>query len=107
MQLELVKLVIDNPELLSRSVDPSNSELKIRIGSFLNYRFKRMELSYSVKAVSAASVRLQAKLMFSEGYPAEWWKTARQVYAAEAMTRQERQFFALVDGEYMRIREGL
>jgi Family of unknown function (DUF6082) len=105
-QLELVKLVIDNPELLARSVDSSNSELKIRINSFLNYRFKRMELSYSIKAVSAASVRLQSELIFNEGYPVEWWAAAREVYAAEAMTRRERQFFALVDEEYTRVKDG-
>jgi Family of unknown function (DUF6082) len=92
---------------MSGSVDLSNPAIKVRIGSFLNYRFKRMELSFSVKAVSTASVRLQAALMFNEGYPLEWWETAREVYATEAATRRERKFFAIVDGEYLRIKEKL
>lgn len=104
MQLEAIKLAIDNPELRAVSIDPSDPDLKKKIGLFLNFRLKRMELSYSVKAVSAASVRLQARLIFGEGYPLEWWETVRDIYATEAATRRERQFFSIVDGEFMRIK---
>ena len=88
-------------------MDPSNSELTTRIGSFLNYSFKQLELSYSVKAISAASVRLQANLLFGQSYPIEWWAGARQAYMVEATTRRERQFFTLVDGEYVRAKQQL
>ena len=106
-QLELVKLVIDNPELVSDSIDQSDPELTARAGSLLNYRIKQLELSYSVKAVSSASVRLQARLLFKDNHPVQWWAGAREVYAAEAATRRERQFFALVDQEYEHAKEQL
>lgn len=106
-QLELVKLTIDNPELVAASVDSSDSELTARIGSYLNFSLKQLELSYSVKAISATSVRLQASLLFRRSYPVEWWSKARQVYAAEAATRRERQFFILVDSEYVRAKQQL
>lgn len=106
-QFEIVKLVIDNPELISGAIDPSDHELVTRAGAFLNCRIKQLELSYSVKATSAAGVRLQARLLFSGTYPIEWWSMARGVYASEAATRRERRFFALVDNEYMRVLEQL
>jgi hypothetical protein len=99
--------VVDNPDLLSGTVDLSNLALKARMGSFLNYRLKQLELSFSVKAISPASVRLQANLMFSEGYPLQWWETVREVYATESTTRREHEFFAIVDGEYTRIKARL
>ena len=95
-------MVVDNPKLLSGSVDISDPEQTTAIRSFLNFRLKQLELSYSVKAISLQSVRLQARIMFAEGYPVEWWRGVREIYESEAATRRERQFFATVDEEYMR-----
>ncbi len=94
-QLEVVKMVIDNPELLSGSVDSSDPAGATRIGSFLNFRLKQLELSYSVKAISSESVRLQARIIFAEGYPVKWWRSVREIYETEAVTRRERQFFTM------------
>jgi hypothetical protein len=91
-----------NGHLLSGSADLSDPEQTTAIGSFLNFRFKQLELSYSVKAITSESVRLQARLMFAEGYPVEWWRGAREIYESEAATRRERQFFAIVDEEHIR-----
>lgn len=101
-QLEIVRMVIDNPKLLSGSADLSDPEQITAIGSFLNFRLKQLELSYSVKAITSESVRLQARLMFAEGYPVEWWRGVRGIYESEATTRRERQLFAIVDEEHVR-----
>lgn len=106
-QLEIVKMVIDNPKLLSGSVDPSDPEQTTAVGSFLNFRLKQLELGYTLKAVSYDSVRLQTRLMFAEGYPVEWWSGVREIYETEATKRRERQFFAIVDKEYMNARQKL
>jgi len=106
-QLEIVRMVIDNPKLLSGLVDVSDPEEITKVGSFLNFRLKQLELGYSLKSISSESVRLQAQIMFSEGYPAEWWLSVRGIFEAEAATKRERQFFAIVDKEYIYAKEQL
>lgn len=100
MQLEIARMAIDNPKLRPRSANLSDPEQTAAIGSWLNLRLKQLELSYSVKAITSQSVRLQARIMFAEGYPVEWWRDVREIYEGEAATRREQQFFVIVDDEH-------
>lgn len=102
MQLEIARMAIDNPKLRSDSPNLPDPEHTAAVGAYINLRLKQLEMSYSVKAITSDSVRIQARIMFAEGYPVEWWRVASEIYKTEAASRRERQFFAIVNEEYLR-----
>jgi hypothetical protein len=94
-QVELIRMAADNRELISEIFGSEpGSYLK---DVFINWFFKYLELSYSMKVISAKSVRVQAIRLFAIDYPYEWWARSREVYDIEATTKRERQFFAIID----------
>jgi hypothetical protein len=97
-QVELVKMAVDNREVISDIFgDEPATYLK---GVFINWFFKYLELSYSMKAISAKSVHLQVIRLFTVSYPYEWWIKTREIYEIEATTKREREFFAIIDGAF-------
>jgi len=94
-QVELIKMAVDNRELISQLFG-SQPESYLK-DVFINWLFKYLELGYSVKVISAKSVQIQALRLFEFDYPHEWWARAREVYSVEATTKRERQFFAIID----------
>jgi hypothetical protein len=101
-QFELFRVAMDNPEL--RPPDKWVTESNVYPQhAYLNLLFKHMELSYSVRAVSEVSVRIQIAALFVVEYRREWWrKAAREVYFTEAATRRERRFARIVDEEFQK-----
>jgi hypothetical protein len=95
-QLELIRIAADNRGLIFDVLGEADPESYLK-GAFINWFFKYMELSYSMRALSEASVRTQATRLFAAGYPYNWWAKAREVYQIEAETKHERQFFNIVD----------
>jgi len=94
-QVELIKVSIDNRELTSDifNQDPGNY-LK---SAYVNLFIKHLEMGYSMKVISRKSVQVQTARLFSVSYPYEWWAGAREIYAVEASSKREREFFAIVD----------
>jgi hypothetical protein len=69
--------------------------------SYLNLWMKYLQTGYSFKTISETSVDLQAARMFESDYPRVWWATlARNIYGAEAATKSEKEFFAIVDTKF-------
>ena len=94
-------MAADNRELISELFGSEpGSYLK---DVFINWFIKYLELSYSVKVISAKSVRIQAIRLFTVDYPYEWWARAREVYDVEATTKRERQFFAIIDETFRQV----
>jgi hypothetical protein len=94
-QVELIKLAVDNRELVSE-IYGEKPEAYLK-GTYINWFIKYLELSYSMKVISKDSVQLQITRLFTADYPYEWWARVRDVYHVEATTRRERQFLAITD----------
>jgi Family of unknown function (DUF6082) len=103
-QAELVRICIDNPELTAAALGKTDPDGYVK-SVFVNWNIKYLELSYSIKAISASSVQVQVAGIFGAEYPRNWWSEVRPIYAAEATTRRERSFFAIVDREFNRASE--
>jgi hypothetical protein len=98
-QAELIRLGIENPAIVSAVLGRGDPDDYIR-AVYMNWFVKSIELSYSLKAISAESVRVQASRLFEASYPRAWWNDTREVYRAEAMTRRERDFFVIVESSF-------
>jgi Family of unknown function (DUF6082) len=102
-QIELIKMAIDNRELISDIFgDEPGSYLKAR---YVNWFFKYLELGYSMKIISEKSVQVQAMMLFDTDYPYKWWIRAREVWEIEASTKRDRNFFKIVDNAFQRTAE--
>lgn len=102
-QIELIKMAVDNKELISDIFgDEPGSYLKARC---INWFFKYLELGYSMKVISEKSVRVQAMMLFDTDYPYEWWIRGREVWEIEADTKRDRNFFRIVDNAFLRATE--
>ena len=102
LQFELFRVAMENPELrpLDKWVTDSNAYPQ---HIYLNLLVKHMELSFSIRAVSEVSVRIQMAGLFVVEYRRDWWRNAaREVYFAEATTRRERRFARIVDEEFQK-----
>ena len=107
MQLELLKLGIDNPELIA-SVYENEIELEhISKSNLINLTVKFLEAGYSLKMFSRESVTLQTTRLFSSEYPRAWWTLARGIYDVEAQTGTEKEFFTIVDSSFQQAMQAL
>jgi hypothetical protein len=97
-QFDLLKVGLDNPKLIAGLLEEDPDSFAGAI--YINWTTKYMELSYEIKALTADAVRLQAKLMFSAQFARSWWINAKPLYNAEATTKRENDFVALLDEVY-------
>jgi hypothetical protein len=95
-QSGLITMALTNSRLVSEALGEPDSNTFAK-SVYINWRFKYMELSYSLGAISAAAVRNQAMIMFKAEFPRTWWTTARDAYRVEAATKLEKGFVAIVD----------
>ena len=101
LQLELIRMAIDKPELgldsfLAKDVDRKDSSRVY----YLNLWVKYLEMNYSFGTASKASIGLQMARMFESEFPRIWWTVSRDTYKVEAETKSQREFFTIVDGEF-------
>ena len=100
-QSDLIAMALTNSQLVSEALgepDPNSFAKSV----YINWRFKYMELSYSVGALSATAVSNQAAMMFDAEFPRHWWAVAREHYRLEAATKSEQEFVAIVDEAFRR-----
>jgi hypothetical protein len=101
MQAELVRMGLENAELVADPMDPWHPEPeKMRRYILINWEMKHLEMCYTVGVISEASARLHLAALFQVPFRCEWWtKAARDVYRVDAGSRRERKFFAIADDE--------
>lgn len=105
VQYNLLRMALDNPELIASLVEDRDPESFTK-GIFLNWRSKVLELNYEVNAMSADSVRLQAKLMFGGQFSRDWWSETKPIYESEAKTKRQKEFVTLLDEGFEQALQG-
>lgn len=58
------------------------------------------ELDYQLRTMSAKAIRGQARTVFNSEYARTWWTMAGPAYKDGATTKGEKEFVALLDGEF-------
>lgn len=97
-------MALDNPAMASVALGISDPDLYVK-QVFLNWQLKYLELAYEINAVSAEAIRRNAAILFEAETPREWWSWSRQSYEDDTISRRAKQFFAIVDGEFQRLRQ--
>ncbi len=98
-QFDLVKLLLDRPELAETILGDASPNDMI-VNSYLKY----FELSYLMRVASRESVQHQLTGLFTASYPREWWATHRETYKIEAESagKLELDFFTISDEAFRR-----
>lgn len=100
LQLELIKIGLDNPKLLPYSIRNVESE-NLPQTTYLNLWVKYLETGYEFGAVSKEGAALQMAQIFDSEFPRAWWTTSgRAFYKAEAGTKSRKEFFVIADAEF-------
>jgi Family of unknown function (DUF6082) len=99
-QVELARFAAENREVIADIF--ANEPADYLRDIFINWFVKYLELSYYMKIASRESIQLQASRLFGMDYPFEWWSRVRNIYETEAATKEEREFFTIVDAIYNR-----
>jgi uncharacterized protein DUF6082 len=100
-QSSLIQMALANPAVAAEVFGFQDKEWFTK-AALTNWQVKYWEMSYSIKAISAGSIRAQAAQLFTSEFPCQWWSRFREFYQADATTKREREFFALIDAEFER-----
>ena len=98
--VELIRLGLDYPAVAS-VIGPEVSSEDYQKYAFLGLLLESWELDYELKTMSAKAIQAQARAMFKSDYARTWWAgVARTAWNDAAAAKSEKEFFALVDGEF-------
>ncbi|MFI6360641.1 DUF6082 family protein [Streptomyces sp. NPDC050743] len=100
LQAELIRLAMDYPDIASVMGLGISSE-GYRKYAFLSLLLDSREMSYSLETMSTRAIQCQARILFNSDYSRTWWVAVREPWNDAATTKNEREFFALIDGEFV------
>jgi hypothetical protein len=100
-QSALIQMTLGNPSLAAEAFGFSDEEWFVK-AALTNWQVKYWEMSYSIKAISAESVRVQAAELFASEFPRLWWSRFRELFRVDATTKREGEFFVIIDTEFER-----
>jgi len=96
VQMELMRMLIENPDLRSPFVTRPSVDLHS------NLMLKQFEFGFIIGDYSKEVIFTQMGDLFSQESGRELWQRLRPYFIAEADTNRKRQFVALVDEEFKR-----
>jgi hypothetical protein len=96
MHLDLVRMAVENPLLLSveGDVDPDG-----QVKAYANLLVSHWALAWDVRAMTGRSVRANAARLFNQQVVRDWWRDFGNSYATSA---ERRGFVKIMDEEYVR-----
>jgi hypothetical protein len=102
-QLELMKLLMDDPALLAVSLTADGmSRDRWRQGIYIYLMFKHLEMQYVTGYAPGDAISRYAAEYFEIGFVRDWWRDTRDAYARDASSRHRRAFHRIVDAEFRR-----
>lgn len=100
MHLELIKIMIENPALAT-TIYTDRDPAYLANASFLNFQMILLETNYSLKMLPGKALGFHVRSLFASEFARTWWATlARDTYEAEAVTKLEKEFLAIVDAAF-------
>jgi hypothetical protein len=96
---ELIRLAVDYPSI-AEVVGLRVSSDDYPKYAFLNLLLESWEMGYQLQTMPAKAVQGHARTMFNSEYARSWWPAVRKVWDDSAATKREKEFVALVDGEF-------
>ena len=101
---ELVRLGMEFPNAW---VDPADTPMfadpeSYRRAVMLNWQVNHLQLAFVTGQLSELGVRDNFDRLFVSKFRRDWWSVARRGYVADAKSKADRKFIALVDEEYQR-----
>jgi hypothetical protein len=101
MQLELMRMLLDDPILAS--VSPKSHDIpreQWRQEIYLNLLFKYLEMGYATNYVGEDGVRSHLREQFDVKSARLYWERAGPLWEQNATSKHRRRFFELVEVEY-------
>ena len=89
-------MAFDNPKLVADAVGASDPEVLAK-SAYINWIFQHLRMNYFLGLYSRDKVRAQVESMFEAEFPRYWWVMARKGYMADAFSKREREFLAIVE----------
>jgi uncharacterized protein DUF6082 len=103
-QLELMKSGLDRPSLiidLGFGLGAPDEDTFIKY-IYLNWYINHLSTTFDLKTTSKLRIQRIAEDVFTADVPRKWWVVARESYRDRAVTRRQKEFFAIVDGAFQK-----
>jgi Family of unknown function (DUF6082) len=101
--LELIKMALDNPSMAAEALGIDDSEKFVK-EVFINWHFQYLLMSYEINQISKPDLGHVIRTLFKAERVRTWWSWSREDWKLAA-TRREKEFFAIVDGEFQHAKQ--
>jgi hypothetical protein len=98
-----MKMALNDPSMAAGALGIEDSETYVK-EVFLNWHINYFLLSYEINQLSEQDLRNSVRDLFKAEAPRKWWSWSRNDWRATA-SRQEKEFFAIVDSEFQRAKQ--
>lgn len=100
--IELMKFYFDNPDMVAELVGAKDNK-EFTKDVLTNWYVTHLSLSYENRAISKSHLQNLADNLFKGEAACRWWASMGHTYNDGATSRREKEFFAVLDGEFQRI----
>jgi len=101
-QLELVKLGIENPDLLSAVVPVGQPESEIRLTAYMNLWVTQWHMGWDLGWESEQALRRYAAQLFASPIARSWWGATGTWYLDHRTKRRHETFYEIMNREWIR-----
>jgi hypothetical protein len=104
-QVELIKFTLDNPAMaaMAEELEGTGDAENFVQNVFRNWYFVHLSMSYDTRATSKSNIQRLARVTFMAEGARRWWEEIGHTYDEMATSKREKEFYAIVDGEFQRV----
>jgi hypothetical protein len=99
-QLELLKLGLDNPSIITELGMGYGGTEDLVKSIYLNWYITHLAISFDTGIMNKPNLEGSLKGLFAVEDSRRWWADARQSYRNDTSSRRRKAFFAIVDGQF-------
>lgn len=103
-QIDMIKFAIENPSLVAEMEGVPNDEALVK-DVVRNWYITNLWMSYDIGTVSKVGLQERVAIIFSVDEARKWWERAARGYELSAVSKREKEFFIIVNGECQRLNQ--
>jgi Family of unknown function (DUF6082) len=105
MQLEIIKLGIENPALNASVYEGQFDAADVARAHYINLLMHFWQTCFSLKTMTGRAVAIETDYLFRAEFPRTWWAQGRGFFEAEAGTKSEKEFYKIVDSIFEQVEQ--
>jgi hypothetical protein len=104
-QIELMRLAIENPDLVAKSLGVEDPDAFIK-NTVRNWYLGHLSTSYDIRTLAKPHLKRLIAELFASEESRLWWELVRSSYGADVTSRRQREFVTMVNEEFEQVAGG-